>query len=89
MSFDSLFRRLVPRLGAAKAIWAVAHRMLRIIWRSLHLGERYQEDGPLIERIEIVQRRFRRISRQLAAYGFYVQLTTHAKPTDYPATSST
>src|SRR5206468_3710954 len=29
--FQDFYRRLVPRLGHAKAIWAVAHKLCRII----------------------------------------------------------
>jgi hypothetical protein len=45
--FEAVFRRLLPRLGVKKAIWAVAHRMLRVIWKVLHNGVRYIEFGPL------------------------------------------
>ena len=33
-----LVRRLVPRLGYNKAIWAAAHRVCRLIWKILHRG---------------------------------------------------
>src|SRR5690242_6294679 len=45
--FEAVFRRLLPRLGIKKAIWAVAHRLLRVIWKVLHNGVRYIEFGPL------------------------------------------
>src|SRR5437588_11280024 len=44
--FQHLFRRLTPRLGVKKAIWAVAHRLLKIIWKILHQGVEYVEHGP-------------------------------------------
>jgi len=34
---QSLFRRLLPRLGYVKAIWAIAHRLSRIIWKILRV----------------------------------------------------
>lgn len=74
-SFEALFRRWTPRLGISKAIWAVAHRLLRILWRILHLGEHYREQGPLAESASAIERRFRRIARQMAALGYQVQLT--------------
>lgn len=45
--FQGLFHRLVGRLGVKKAIWAVGHRMLRVIWKILHERVRYVEYGPL------------------------------------------
>jgi transposase len=73
--FETLFNRLVPRLGVSKAIWAVAHRILRVIWRLLHLGERYQEKGLLAHQAETFERRFRRLQRQMSALGYRLQLT--------------
>ena len=43
--FELLFRRLVPRLGYKAAIWAIAHRLGRLIWKILHEGVRYEERG--------------------------------------------
>jgi len=31
--FEIVFRRLLPRLGFKQAIWAVAHRLCRLIWK--------------------------------------------------------
>jgi len=39
----SLFKRLVVRLGYVKAVWAVAHRICKIIWNVLHKGARFIE----------------------------------------------
>jgi hypothetical protein len=57
-----------------KAIWAVAHRLLHVIWRVLHLRERYRELGPLAMDPASIQRRFRRLSKQMAALGYTIQL---------------
>jgi len=40
-----VFRRWLPRLGYKKAIWAIAHRLCRLIWKVLHDGVRYIEKG--------------------------------------------
>jgi len=40
---QALFKRLVVRLGYVKAIWAVAHRICKIIWNLLHKGARFVE----------------------------------------------
>jgi hypothetical protein len=34
----SVFRRLLPRLGYKFAIWAIAHRLCRVVWKILHEG---------------------------------------------------
>jgi len=80
--FEALFRRWVPRLGISKAVWAVAHRLLHVIWRVLRLGERYRELGPLASDPISMQRRFRRLSRQMAALGFTIQLIPPAGPAE-------
>ncbi len=41
----SRYRRLVPRLGAKKAIMAIAHSMLKAIWHMLSTGEVYEDLG--------------------------------------------
>ena len=38
-----VFKRLSVRLGYAKAVWAIAHRLCRLIWRVLHEGVHYVE----------------------------------------------
>jgi len=43
--FQNLYRKLVPRLGHNKAIWAIAHRLCRLTWKILHQGVRYIEFG--------------------------------------------
>jgi transposase len=43
--FAIVYRRLVPRLGHAQAIGAIAHRLCRLVWKILHQGIRYDERG--------------------------------------------
>jgi len=31
--FQAVFRRLLPRLGYQSAIWAIAHRLCRVLWK--------------------------------------------------------
>lgn len=38
-----LFKRLVVRLGYVKAVWAIAHRLCKIVWNILHKGARFLE----------------------------------------------
>jgi transposase len=47
--FQAVFRRLLPRLGYQSAIWAIAHRLCRLLWKILHEGARYIEQGTSSE----------------------------------------
>ena len=46
--FELVYRRLVPRLGHAQTIGAIAHRLCRLIWKMLHQGVAYEERGPAV-----------------------------------------
>jgi len=46
--FEVAFHRLLPRLGYQQAIWAIAHRLCRLLWLILHKGVRYEERGPSV-----------------------------------------
>jgi hypothetical protein len=39
--FQAVFRRLLPRLGYKSAIWAIAHRLCRVVWKISHEGVRF------------------------------------------------
>ena len=43
--FQTIFRRFLPRLGYKGAIWAIAHRLGRLLWKILHHGVEYIEMG--------------------------------------------
>ena len=43
--FQVVFRRLLPRLGYKSAIWAVARRLCRLVWKILHEEVRFIEQG--------------------------------------------
>ena len=72
--FQTLYRRLVVRLGHAKAIWAVAHRLCRLVWKILYRGVSYEERGASPNTL-VARQRTRRLIRQLQALGYEVQLT--------------
>jgi transposase len=40
-----VFKRLVVRLGYVKAVWAIAHRLCKIVWNILHKNTRFVECG--------------------------------------------
>jgi tetratricopeptide (TPR) repeat protein len=83
--FQAVFRRLLPRLGYNGAIWAVAHRLCRLVWKILHDGVAYVEQGsepdPRAKR-----RRAQRLLKTLRKLGYEVEI----KPiTPCPSTSLT
>jgi hypothetical protein len=45
MRVDAIGQRLQRRLGPNKVLWAVAHRMLLLIWKLLAQGIEYVERG--------------------------------------------
>ena len=69
-----VFRRLSFRLGYAKAIWAIAHRLCRLIWKVLHDGVRYVEHGLAVTPITLKRRR-QRLVTELRKLGYQVELT--------------
>jgi transposase len=71
--FAIVYRRLVPRLGHAQAIGAIAHRLCRLIWKILHQGLRYEERGPAVSH-EAKKVRTRKMIRELRSLGYRVEL---------------
>jgi transposase len=69
-----VFQRLSVRLGYAKAVWAIAHRLCRLIWKVLHEGVHYVERGPAVSALTL-KRRKQRLVTQLKKLGYSVQLT--------------
>ena len=70
--FQLVYRRLVPRLGHAQAIGAIAHRLCRLIWKILHEDVRYEERGPEVSRAR-TQRRAAQMIRDLRRLGYRVE----------------
>jgi transposase len=71
--FALVYRRLVPRLGHAQAIGAIAHRLCRLIWKILHERVRYEERGPAVSE-EAKKVRARKMIRELRTLGYRVEL---------------
>jgi hypothetical protein len=69
-----VFRRLLPRLGYQKAIWAIAHRLCRLIWKVLHEGVRYVERGTAATPKALAAKRYRLVA-ELRRLGYQVALT--------------
>jgi transposase len=75
--FALLYRRLVPRLGHAQAIGAIAHRLCRLIWKILHEGIQYEERGTAVSH-EAKKVRARKMIRELRSLGYRVELASVA-----------
>jgi transposase len=73
--FEIRFRKWVVRLGPQKAAWATAHKILRLIWKVLKQGVRYQEYGTLPLDPKAVKRQQQRHTAALRKLGFKVTLT--------------
>ena len=70
-----VFRRLLPRLGYQQAVWAVAHRLCRLVWKILHDKVRYVEQG--VNRDPKARaNRARTLARALRQLGYKVELTS-------------
>jgi transposase len=72
--FQVVFRRLMPRLGYKSAIWAIAHRLCRVVWKILHEGVRYIEQGREVGPREKKQRA-QMLARALRKLGYEVAIT--------------
>ncbi len=81
--FQAVFHRLLPRLGYKAAIWAVAHRLCRLVWKMLHEAIPYIERGSEPD-ARTQRRRARQLVRSLRKLGYQVDLRA-VKPT--PATA--
>ena len=72
--FQAEFRRLLPRLGYQSAIWAVAHRLCRLVWKILHEGVRFIEQGAEVGPRE-KKKRAQMLARALRKLGYEVTIT--------------
>jgi transposase len=72
--FQSVFRRLMPRLGYKGALWAIAHRLCRLVWKILHDGISYTEQGAE-PNPQAKKRCARRLAQALRRLGYNVELT--------------
>jgi transposase len=72
--FQALFRRLLPRLGYKSAIWAVAHRLCRVVWKILHEQVRFIEHG-IEPDPQAKKRHAHRLALALRKLGYEVTIT--------------
>src|SRR5271169_654505 len=73
--FQTVFRRWIPKLGYQAAIWAIAHKLARLVWKILHdrvhYIERGQESDPVVQR-----RRANNMLRALRRMGYKVDISS-------------
>lgn len=70
--FELTFKRLLPRLQYQGAIWAIAHRLCRLLWKILHQGIRYEERGPAVS-AKSRRTRTARMIRELQKLGYRIE----------------
>jgi transposase len=71
--FQVVFRRLLPRLGYQQALWAIAHRLCRLVWKILHEKVRYIEQGVQRDP-KALKKRLHSMARSLRQLGYNVSL---------------
>jgi transposase len=71
--FGGLFARLVGKLDRKGAVWAVAHRIAKLIWLLLHEGVDYKEQGPTPLNPKTLVRKFNRLVRDLQLHNIDVR----------------
>lgn len=69
------YRNWLVRMGPQKAIWAIAHRLLRIVWKIVHDGIRYIERASIPVSPELRSKRKYSLTAQLKRLGYSVQLS--------------
>jgi len=72
--FQNVFRRFLPKLGYNGAIWVVAHRLARLVWKILHDDVSYVEQGQDTDP-RARKQRARKLTRALRKLGYSVTLT--------------
>lgn len=70
--FDVAFQRLVRTMDYKKAIWAIAHRICRLVWTLLHQGVSYEERGPAVS-ANSQRIRTAKMLRHLRRMGYDIQ----------------
>ncbi|HKF04341.1 MAG TPA: IS110 family transposase [Candidatus Sulfotelmatobacter sp.] len=72
------FRRLRARLGAPKAITAMAHMLARLVYRMLRYGEQYVDKGMKYYEEKYREHEIRSIQKKAKDLGLVVTLTPTA-----------
>ena len=72
--FQKVFRRWLLRLGYQRAIWALAHKLARVVWKILHDRVGYAERGE--SNPTVLRRRAKRMLQALRAMGYQVMISS-------------
>ena len=72
--FQAVYRRLLPRIGHCKAIWAVANPLCRLTWKILHEGVSFEEREFRLDP-RATRKRAVRLLKDLRSLGYQVQVT--------------
>lgn len=68
------FRRWLPKLGYSRAIWAIAHKLCRLVWKVLHERISYVEQGDESSP-KAKQQKAQKMIRALRRMGFAIQIS--------------
>jgi transposase len=71
--FAGLFARLKPKVEGKGAAWAVAHRILKVIWLVLHREVDYIEKGSAPPNERTLLRKFKRMLKEFGRLGLDVR----------------
>jgi transposase len=71
--FQKTFQRWLPRLGYQAALWAIAHKLGRLVWKILHQGVHYLERGEPSDPAR-QRRRANKMVRTLRSMGYSVEI---------------
>jgi transposase len=72
--FQRMFQRWMPRLGYQAALWAIAHKLGRLVWKILHQGVHYLERGEPSDPAR-QRRRVNKMVRALRSMGYNVEIS--------------
>jgi len=84
--FQNVFRRFLVKQGYAGAIWVVAHRLARLVWKILHDDVSYIEQGEETNP-KARQRRAQKLAKALRKLGYSVTLAD-LHPAPLPAANA-
>ncbi len=73
--FQIVFRRWLPKLGYPAAVWAIAHKLGRLVWKILHDRVRYIERGPESDP-SVQRRRAHKMVQALRRLGYKVEISS-------------
>jgi transposase len=75
--FQKTFRRWLPKLSYNGAIWAIAHKLCRLVWKVLHDQVSYVEQGQELDP-KAKQRRAKKMIQALRQLGYDVIISSPA-----------